>query len=374
MHPEWNDILDECLDRVLQRGETLEQCLADYPDQADELRPLLQAALETRQAHSFVPDRDRKRVARQRLFDAVEKRYRYPGRMPWLSRGWRRWATLATGVFAVFLLGGAGTVAASNDRLPGDPLYPVKRSAEELRLVFTFSRQDKAELHTRLADQRVREMAQLVRKGKPTALTSLGRALDRHLSRAAQVALPAAAVAAPVPDQAPDLSQAPPPQARPVPPTDLEGPRALVRERVRGLLEQDLERNEEVLEELLEEAPESARPALRVALEKVQETHRRAVAASKGRRPHREDREQPDRFERKVEGVLMGVHTPSRTIRVRTAEGAEITLRVTAHTEVEIDGDDTTPANLRRGDRLEVEYDARTKEAYKIDAEREEQE
>ena len=46
---ELNNILDECLEKVLS-GESIEQCLQAYPEQAAELEPLLQTALAVSQA------------------------------------------------------------------------------------------------------------------------------------------------------------------------------------------------------------------------------------------------------------------------------------------------------------------------------------
>ena len=46
---EFDNILDECLERVI-KGEDILACLADYPEHATELEPLLKTALDTRNA------------------------------------------------------------------------------------------------------------------------------------------------------------------------------------------------------------------------------------------------------------------------------------------------------------------------------------
>lgn len=66
-------ILDECLDR-LSRGESPEACLADYPEYAEQLKPLLQATLQTKAAYSIVPSASAKRAARQKFNAAREMR------------------------------------------------------------------------------------------------------------------------------------------------------------------------------------------------------------------------------------------------------------------------------------------------------------
>ena len=52
---QFDNILDECLERLLTKGETLEQCLESYPKQAAELRPLLETALATKRASTIQP-------------------------------------------------------------------------------------------------------------------------------------------------------------------------------------------------------------------------------------------------------------------------------------------------------------------------------
>lgn len=51
--------------------------------------------------------------------------------------GARRWRAVAAGVAAVLVVGGAGAAVASENALPGSPLYPLKRQVEDLRLSLT---------------------------------------------------------------------------------------------------------------------------------------------------------------------------------------------------------------------------------------------
>ena len=50
---EFENIVNECLERLLVKGETLEQCLARYPEQAVALKPLLETALSTKRASAI---------------------------------------------------------------------------------------------------------------------------------------------------------------------------------------------------------------------------------------------------------------------------------------------------------------------------------
>jgi hypothetical protein len=73
-HRTFADILDECLDRVLM-GESVEACIAEYPEHADELREsLMTAGALHRTAFAIRPDLDKKRASRQRFLEALDKR------------------------------------------------------------------------------------------------------------------------------------------------------------------------------------------------------------------------------------------------------------------------------------------------------------
>lgn len=67
-------ILDECIDRM-NAGESLDDCLASYPEHSKELRPLLTAAFGIRDASSPIPGPGAKAMARRKLQAALaEKR------------------------------------------------------------------------------------------------------------------------------------------------------------------------------------------------------------------------------------------------------------------------------------------------------------
>ncbi len=114
-------IIDECVDRI-NRGESLEACFADYPDYIEQLKPLLQAVLTTKQVYSFVPSPNAKRVAKQRFNTALQElERRREERQPvfaWLH-GWPKvWATAA----AVLLVAVIGYFGLRPALLPGGPV------------------------------------------------------------------------------------------------------------------------------------------------------------------------------------------------------------------------------------------------------------
>jgi hypothetical protein len=66
-------ILDECIDRV-NRGDTVADCLSDYPAYSERLRPLLESMHDVKKTYTFTPSADTKRAARQKFHTALGKR------------------------------------------------------------------------------------------------------------------------------------------------------------------------------------------------------------------------------------------------------------------------------------------------------------
>lgn len=99
MAKNFDQILDGCIDRI-NRGGSLEACLADYPEYKEQLEPLLQAMLQTQGAYSFEPSADARREAKQRFSVALERleRRRREKRslFPRVFARPRAWATVAT--------------------------------------------------------------------------------------------------------------------------------------------------------------------------------------------------------------------------------------------------------------------------------------
>ncbi len=100
-------IFDECIDRI-NRGESLEACLADYPDYVEQLRLLLQAVITTKEAYSFVLSASAKREARQRFNTALEelerRREERQPVFPWLF-GWSRVLATTAAVLIIVVIG-----------------------------------------------------------------------------------------------------------------------------------------------------------------------------------------------------------------------------------------------------------------------------
>ena len=178
----FNDILDECLERLLAKGETLEQCLQSYPEQAAELKPLLETALATKWASAIEPRSEFRARARYQFHSALQTIESKRPFFSWLPR----WATVVAMVLALLLAGGGGTVAAAAaGSMPDEPLYPVKMASEQVRLALTPSPLGKAELYASLADKRVTEIIHVANKGDARRVELTTQRLNYVLTRIA---------------------------------------------------------------------------------------------------------------------------------------------------------------------------------------------
>ncbi|MDY6912662.1 MAG: hypothetical protein SVM79_09920, partial [Chloroflexota bacterium] len=117
MAKNFDDILNECLDRVLIEGEDIEQCLADYPELAEELKPMLQTALKTKSKFASIQPRPEfKSIAKQRFLSQArinreQQKQPKPRRFSFFE--WqRRWTIAVAAVLFVVLIGGSSAVAA----------------------------------------------------------------------------------------------------------------------------------------------------------------------------------------------------------------------------------------------------------------------
>jgi hypothetical protein len=134
MADNFDKILDECIDRI-NRGETPEGCLTDYPEYMERLKPLLMAMLQTGEAYSFAPSASAKRAARQRFNAALERAdQRRLEKPPFLTRLFARPVAWASVTVAVLLI-----LAVSYFGLRPAPYSPVPVPNPEGNFVFLIS-------------------------------------------------------------------------------------------------------------------------------------------------------------------------------------------------------------------------------------------
>ena len=271
---EFDNILDECLERLLARGEKLEQCLASYPEQAAELKPLLETALVTKQASTIEPRPEFKARARYLFHSALQETE--PRRRFSFFSWWPSWVTVMA-IVLVLVLAGGGTVAAASGSMPDEPLYPVKIASEQTQLIFTLSALSKAELYANLVDKRVSEIIYVANKGDARQVELATQRLNNYLTRIVNLALAqrekSEVVMAPAPAFAPDES------AERGKSINIQGND---RGKLRRMLALYAVSHPARLRAILQEAPESAKPALRQAITISVAGYEKALEATGG--------------------------------------------------------------------------------------------
>jgi len=188
MRDEFNnifDVLDECLDRMLVNGDTVEQCLQDYPEQTDELKPLLEAALVAQEISTIQPRPEFKARARYEFRSAI---YEMTERKSRPAVGWFPRVSTVLATFAAVLLMGGSTVIAANYSMPDSPLYQVKLTTEQMQLMLTPSDIDKANLCASFSDRRVTEIIYMANKGDAQQVELVTAHLDENLDLLASLA------------------------------------------------------------------------------------------------------------------------------------------------------------------------------------------
>jgi hypothetical protein len=179
MNKEFENILDDCLERLVVRGETVEDCLNAYPQQADDLKPLLQTALLTKNATVIEPRPEFKASARYQFRIALQETTTNKNRF--LST-WRfRWATALTAIL-VMLMASGGLVIAAGTSMPDSPLYSVKLAVEQMQINLTFSDLGKANLYARFANRRVSEIMHMAQKGDASQVVAGTNLLGNQLA------------------------------------------------------------------------------------------------------------------------------------------------------------------------------------------------
>jgi hypothetical protein len=181
-------VLQDRFDRYLQASlellqdpaETVESVLARYPPEiAEQLQPLLEAALWVKQSRSlYEPRPGFVASSKQRLLAQIRQEAA-TGRVATPSPSFLTWvaglfasrqmvARMAfAAIFLVFMLvGSSGIALASQNSLPGDTLYPVKIGLEQAALAVTTNSVDNTRLHIQFAQRRLLEIQSLALEGR----------------------------------------------------------------------------------------------------------------------------------------------------------------------------------------------------------------
>jgi hypothetical protein len=180
------EIFDTCLSAVESGRQTIDEVVARYPDQADELRPLLETAVWFSGHKVLVAPRPGFiSASKSRLIGEIKQSQAAAAVQPgWLERafGRRSWRlgmqlVLVVALLACLVLGSSGIAYAAQGSLPGDGLYPVKTGLEQVQLLVTPDTAAKIRLHMHFSQLRLAEMQELLNQER---YTDIGIATDNY--------------------------------------------------------------------------------------------------------------------------------------------------------------------------------------------------
>jgi hypothetical protein len=167
------DVLEICL-QELENGADLEVVLARYPDLINELRPILKASVMARTMAVPAPMPEVVRRGRSKLLQyASELREQKVAPRKRMIPLFQRLA-ISFSLAAIFLASGTGLVGASSTALPGEHLYPVKRTWEDVRLFFVFDQQAHNALKNEFENERLQEVSNLLVEGRDETIQFAG--------------------------------------------------------------------------------------------------------------------------------------------------------------------------------------------------------
>jgi hypothetical protein len=155
------DALESCLQRM-EQGESLDSILTRYPRLAVQLQPLLETAARARSAR--VETLPLTVLARQRahgLALAADLRQGKKKRAPAHRLSWRPAMTVLS-VIALLAMSSNGLLIASAHSIPGDTLYPLKRSVESTQLHLVSGETEREALEHTFDERRIDETRSLI--------------------------------------------------------------------------------------------------------------------------------------------------------------------------------------------------------------------
>jgi hypothetical protein len=173
------DSLDECI-KIMEAGVPLDDCLAQFPEQAVELRQLLKTAEElTNLRVENIPDalvnksrtkfllqamslklanNDTEDVSHNALIKPFRQIFQYFQSLRPIAGK----AILALGIAGLLVLFSGGLLFASAKSLPGDSLYPVKLVVEDIRVSLAHDNEARHKYEASYSLQRVEEVKSLI--------------------------------------------------------------------------------------------------------------------------------------------------------------------------------------------------------------------
>lgn len=157
--------LEHCLQQI-ENGAEVESVLKQYPELANELRPILKTAIKAQRNQTAEPSAEAFKRGRAKVMQHATQLQQSPvikrrNTLPVFSR-----LAISFALALIFLLGGTGVLSASASTIPGDRLYSVKRGWENVRLFLIFDQEARDLLQDEFENERLHEVNELISQGK----------------------------------------------------------------------------------------------------------------------------------------------------------------------------------------------------------------
>jgi hypothetical protein len=180
----FESILSDCLE-AMHHGATVDDCLARYPRQARKLAPQLAMAAQV----SRTPMAAARPEAQAQAWRALQKRsdeLRSGKARPVVTRAvsgspaWVKPAAISAVLVVSLSAVGGGAMYAAQDAAPDSGLYRVKLAGEDIRVMFIFDDNHKANVLLDQSQQRMEEINATIREGEPVPENALSAMNDRN--------------------------------------------------------------------------------------------------------------------------------------------------------------------------------------------------
>jgi len=204
MKPEFDNILDECIRRI-ENGENLSAVLADYHDFSAELEPLLSLAEAMYELPAPQGSTTAAVAGQAKMLEKFETTKAGPAKATF----WQSWPLLLTQfsqsinsifsketmmfrksfiaialVLAILFAGTTVTAYAAQESLPGDALFGIKTTLEDIQISTAWDTADEAEKSIQYADRRVDEIAALIALSRYDDIPIGVARFEQHLQEA----------------------------------------------------------------------------------------------------------------------------------------------------------------------------------------------
>jgi len=166
--PQFNNILDECLDAIQYDHATIQDCLERYPEYADALKSELQIAVLTMHLKTPAMAADSVDALESHLLKQFDKTMPHQPAQVVRPSFWQPISRAAAAVIIVCLLlvgAGGGVVYAAADDMPDEPLYDIKRAWEQIIVALAALIGQLDEVWLQLAQTRLEELLYLEANG-----------------------------------------------------------------------------------------------------------------------------------------------------------------------------------------------------------------